>query len=120
MPYYGVEQDWLGIEFDHSHRRNKSALLPARLHVRRALNDLPTQGRLFGLVKINTGNEARAARADARKSGDYLKNSVTRDRLVSNKAYEVLRNAVRWSLDYYASRQRLREEQVLSIVGPEE
>ena len=41
LPYYGVEQDWLGIEYDHSHRRNKSALLPERLHVRRALNDLP-------------------------------------------------------------------------------
>jgi signal transduction histidine kinase len=120
LPYYGVEQDWLRIEFDHSHRRNKSALLPERLHIRRALNDLPTQGRLFGLVKINTGNEARAARADARKSGDYLKIQVTRDRLVSNKAYEVLRDAVRWSLDYYASRQRLREEQVLNIVRPEE
>lgn len=120
LPYYGVEQDWLGIEFDHSHRRNKSQLLPERLHVRRALNDLPTQGRLFGLVTIDTGNEARAASDEARDSGDYLKIQVTRDRLVSNKAYEILRNAVRWSLDYYATRQRLREEQVLDIIRPEE
>lgn len=120
LPYYGVEQDWLGIEFDHSHRRNKSALLPERLHVRRALNDLPTQGRLFGIVTIDTGHEARTANKDARDSGDYLKIQVTRDRLVSNKAYEILRDAVRWSLDYYATRQRLREEQVLDIIRPEE
>ena len=38
LPYYGVDQDWLGIEFDHSHRRNRSNLLPERLQVRRALN----------------------------------------------------------------------------------
>src|SRR5271168_169543 len=50
LPYYGVEQDWLRIEFDHSHRRGRSSLLPERLQVRRALNDLPTQGRLFGIV----------------------------------------------------------------------
>lgn len=120
LPYYGVEQDWLGIEFDHSHRRNKSSLLPERLHVRRALNDLPTQGRLFGLVRIDTGNEARTAPDEARNSGDYLKIQVTRDRLVSNKAYAILKDAVRWSLDYYATRQRLREEQVLDIIRPEE
>ena len=34
LPYYGVEQDWLRIEFDHSHRKHQSALLPSRLHVR--------------------------------------------------------------------------------------
>ena len=120
LPYYGVEQDWLGIEFDHSHRRNKSSLLPDRLHVRRALNDLPTQGRLFGLVVIDTGKEARAARDAEKDSGDFLKIQVTRDRLVANQAYTTLRNAVRWSLDYYASRQRLREEQNLDISRPSE
>ena len=49
LPYYGVEQDWLRIEFDHSHRKNKSSLLPERLHVRRALNDLPTKDAFWGL-----------------------------------------------------------------------
>ncbi|CAO3417868.1 hypothetical protein [Azospirillum doebereinerae] len=120
LPYYGVEQDWLGIEFDHSHRRNKSALLPDRLHVRRALNDLPTQGRLFGVVDIDTGREARSASARAQDSGEYLKIQVTRDRLVANRAYTVLRDAVRWSLDYYATRERLREEGSLDIKRPEE
>jgi signal transduction histidine kinase len=120
LPYYGVEQDWLGIEYDHSHRRNKSGLLPERLHVRRALNDLPTQGRLFGLVAIDTGREARAANEDAKESGEFLKIQVTRDRLVSNRAYATLRDAVRWSLDYYASRQRLREEENLDLQRPSE
>jgi signal transduction histidine kinase len=120
LPYYGVQQDWLGIEYDHSHRRNKSSLLPERLHVRRALNDLPTQGRLFGVVSIDTGREARAADEARKESGEYLKIQVTRDRLVANKAYEVLRDAVRWSLDYYATRERLREERVLNLVRPSE
>ncbi len=120
LPYYGVEQDWLGIEYDHSHRRNKSALLPERLHVRRALNDLPTQGRMFGVVRIDTGREARSARGPDQKSGEYLKIQVTRDRLVANQAYAVLRSAVRWSLDYYATRERLREEGNLDLRRPEE
>lgn len=120
LPYYGVQQDWLGVEFDHSHRRNKSALLPDRLHVRRALNDLPSQGRLFGVVQIDTGQEARLAGEAEQDSGDFLKIQVTRDRLVSNNAYAILRDAVRWSLDYYATRQRLREEQNLDLQRPSE
>ena len=120
LPYYGVDQDWLGIEFDHSHRRNKSNLLPERLHVRRALNDLPTQGRLFGVVSIDTGREARRAKKFQRKGGDFLKIQVTRDRLVGNEAYLCLRDAVRWSLDYYATRQRLREQERVEILRPDE
>ena len=120
LPYYGVEQDWLGIEFDHSHRRNRSNLLPERLHVRRALNDLPTQGRLFGVVFIDTGREAGSANLSQRKDGNFLKIQVTRDRLVSNAAYECLRGAVRWSLDYYATRQRLREQNRAKLARPDE
>ena len=120
LPYYGVEQDWLSIEYDHSHRKNRSALLPERLHVRRALNDLPTQGRLFGVVEINTGREARTAYGAQKEAGEFLKIQVTRDRLVANQAYGLLRDAVRWSLDYYASRQRLREQEKIDISRPEE
>ena len=120
LPYYGVDQDWLGIEFDHSHRKNRSALLPARLHVRRALNDLPTQGRLFGVVDIDTGHEAMTATEDQEEGGDFLKIQVTRDRLVANKAYDELRRAVRWSLDYYATRQRLREQKRAKVERPTE
>ncbi len=118
LPYYGVQQDWLGIEFDHSHRRNKSSLLPERLHVRRALNDLPTQGRLLGVVLIDTGQEAERADHVQRERGDFLKIQITRDRLVSNRSYEQLRDAVRWSLDYYATRQRLREQRKAEIAQP--
>ena len=118
LPYYGVQQDWLGIEFDHSHRRYRSALLPERLQVWRGLNDLPTQGRLFGVVDIDTGREARSATGEQREAGEYLKIQVTRDRLVANRAYEELRNAVRWSLDYYATRQRLREQERAQVVRP--
>ena len=120
LPYYGVDQDWLGIELDHSHRKNRSALLPERLQVRRALNDLPTQGRLFGVVDINTGHEARTATDDQEENGDFLKIQVTRDRLVANGAYDELRRAVRWSLDYYATRQRLREQARAELERPVE
>ena len=120
LPYYGVEQDWLGIEYDHSHRKNRSALLPERLQVRRALNDLPTQGRLFGVVLIDTGKESRAAADLHREAGEFLKIQVTRDRLVANETYQSLRDAVRWSLDYYATRQRIKEQRRVEIVRPKE
>lgn len=118
LPYYGVQQDWLGIEYDHSHRRNRSALLPERLQVRRALNDLPTQGRLFGVVDIDTGKELRFADRQQQETGEYLKIQVTRDRLVANQPYQQLRDAVRWSLDYYATRQRLRTQERVPTVSP--
>ena len=118
LPYYGVQQDWLGIEFDHSHRRYRSSLLPEQLQVRRGLTDLPSQGRLFGVVEIDTGQEARSATRQQRKAGEYLKIQVTRDRLVANRAYGELRDAVRWSLDYYATRQRLREQEHTDLRRP--
>ena len=120
LPYYGVDQDWLRIDFDHSHRTHQSALLPSRLHVRRALNDLPTQGQLFGTVNIDTGRETREAGDSQKESGDFLKLQITRDRLVSNRAYRCLRDAVRWSLDYYATRQRLREQRKADTAPPRE
>lgn len=120
LPYYGVEQDWLGIEYDHSHRKNRSNLLPERLHVRRALNDLPTQGRIFGVVVIDTGQEARTANESQKETGEFLKIQVTRDRLVANQSYQTLRDAVRWSLDYYATRQRLQEQQKAELLRPKE
>ena len=120
LPYYGIEQDWLGIEYDHSHRKNRSNLLPERLQVRRALNDLPTQGRIFGVVSVDTGREARKVGKKQKRNGDFLKIQITRDRLVANQSYQTLRNAVRWSLDYYATRQRLKEQAKINIRQPEE
>lgn len=108
LPYYGVTNDWLEIEYDHAHRRSRSQLLPGRLQFERALNDLPSQGRLLGVVRIDTGAEARAASLDQHETGDYLKILVTRDRLVDNGAYRSLKRSVRQSLDFYATRQRSR------------
>lgn len=108
LPYYGAANDWLGLEFDHSHRRSRSALLPDNLQVSRGLNDLPTQGRVFGIVNVNTGQEQRAARQRQLEAGEYLKIQVSRDRLVGNKAFEVLQRSVRQSIDYYAMLKRQR------------
>src|SRR5690606_32606185 len=34
LPFYGgEEQDWLGLEYDHSHRLNRSELLPKEFQV---------------------------------------------------------------------------------------
>ncbi|WP_242415545.1 ATP-binding protein [Sphingomonas panni] len=118
LPYYGIQSDWLGIEYDHSHRKVKSALLPDSMHVQRALNDLPSQGRLLGVVAIDTGQEARAATEDQAETGDYLKILVTRDRLVDNSASQQLRTVVRRSLDYYATRQRIKAARTTDIARP--
>ena len=53
LPYYGrKEQDWLGIEQDHSHRLSKSQLLPEELQVTEGMNFLPTNSRIFGVLDL--------------------------------------------------------------------
>ena len=48
LPYYGLPQnDWLKLEYDHSHRQHVSQLLPREIQVFRALHDLPTLGRVL-------------------------------------------------------------------------
>ena len=70
LPYYGLPtSDWLQLEYDHSHRQNVSQLLPKEIQVFRALNDLPTLGRVFGIVEVNTSTEPN------------LEIMITRDRL---------------------------------------
>ncbi len=120
LPYYGAENDWLELEYDHSHRRNRSKLLPDYLHVPRALNDLPTQGRIFGVVNVNTSKEIRLAKGHRKDSGEFLKIQVSRDRLVSNKAFLALRDSVRQSIDYYATLKRRRVADTVDIVRPSE
>jgi signal transduction histidine kinase len=105
LPFYGGdEQDWLGLEMDHSHRLNKSQLLPKRLQVRSGLNDLPTNGRIFGVVNISTSIERSKADEEALSRGQYLNVQVTRDRLIDNDSFDELRNCVRWAIDFYAMR----------------
>jgi signal transduction histidine kinase len=120
LPHYGINTDWLRIEFDHAHRRSASALLPSRLQVTRALNDLPSQGRIMGVVSVNTGFEFDRAAPAERNSGEYLKILITRDRLASNDAMLQLTRAVRSSLDFYATRQRIRSDREIEIERPAE
>ena len=120
LPYYGIEQDWLQIEADHSHRQSMSKLLPSELNVPLAMHDLPTMQRVFGVVRINTGRELRRADERARKKGEFLQINVGRDRLVDNTAYRELRRLVRWSIDYYATRFQLRQEQEVRRLRPAE
>jgi signal transduction histidine kinase len=108
LPYYGIEQDWLGLEIDHSHRLMVSKLLPEQLRVPGGMQELPTQTRLYGVVRVNTAREQKSADPKALRSGEYLKIQVTRDRLVDNKAYQDLRYVIRWAIDFYATRVRVR------------
>ena len=118
LPYYGIEQDWLGIQLDHSHRLSISRLLPSELNVPLAMHDLPTTERIFGVVNINTGRELRKADKGARKRGAFLKINIGRDRLVDNAAYQELKRVVRWSIDYYATRYQLRQEREIRQLRP--
>ncbi|EPZ0876781.1 TPA: ATP-binding protein [Pseudomonas aeruginosa] len=111
LPYYGgEEQDWLGLEIDHSHRLNKSKLLPSYLQVQSGLNDLPTNGRIFGVVEISTSHERNTATPDELSKGEYLNVQVTRDRLIDNEAFSELEKSVRWAIDFYAMRSYERRQ----------
>lgn len=112
LPYYGPETDWLRVEMDHAHRLSRSELLPDELQVPEGMNFLPTNSRLFGVVNVDTALERRILRERGTKRGtgtDSLEIQVTRDRLVDNRAFRELRNAVRWSLDFYAVHEARRQ-----------
>ena len=104
IPYAGPAADWLNLEFDHSHRLAQSKLLPDALNVRMGLNFLPTNSRVLGVVDIDTAREARIATRSDNQSHQHLQIQVSRDRLVGNKAFRQLRDAVRVALDYYSTR----------------
>lgn len=98
LPYYGVPtNDWLKIEFDHSHRRTISELLPEKYKITRGLQFLPSLGRIIGVVKVDTTNEKE------------LQIVITRDRLQDSRAYTNLIDVVRWGLDFYAYNEKIRE-----------
>ena len=98
LPYYGdPRSDWLKLEYDHSHRKNVSELLPRGIQVRRALNDLPTLGRVLGVVNVNTSTEPN------------LRIMITRDRLTETTAYEDLVSIVRYAIDWYANETARRK-----------
>jgi signal transduction histidine kinase len=121
LPYYGLNTDWLGIEKDHSHRLHESQLLPKSLQegVSRGLNFLPTQERIFGVVNVDTSAERALAKSGGlRANEDYLKISVTRDRLIDNGAFDDLRFIVRFALDFYAFQEARRKAQEKEMQRP--
>ena len=98
LPYYGLPMsDWLRLEYDHSHRKTVSELLPRSIQVYRALNDLPTLGRVLGVVNINTAKEPN------------LKIMITRDRLTETVAYTDLVRVIRYAIDWYANEAARRK-----------
>jgi signal transduction histidine kinase len=98
LPYYGQPtNDWLQIEYDHAHRRTLSPLLPESLQITRGLNQLPTVGRLFGVVNVNTSREPG------------LEIQITRDRLADTRAYRDLQCVARYALDFYAMEEARRK-----------
>ena len=98
LPYYGdPKSDWLMLEYDHSHRKNASGLLPKAIQVPRALNDLPTLGRVLGVVNVNTATEPN------------LRIMITRDRLAETIAYTDLVRVVRYAIDWYANETARRK-----------
>ena len=101
LPYYGLpENDWLKLEYDHSHRQNVSQLLPEEIQVFRALNDLPTLGRVLGVVKVNTSTEPN------------LEIMITRDRLAETTAYKDLVKTIRYAIDLYANETARRKIEI--------
>ena len=109
LPYYGLPtSDWLKLEYDHSHRKTVSQLIPKDIQVHRALNDLPTLGRVLGIVNINTSREPN------------LKIMITRDRLTETKAYEDLVAMVRYAIDLYANETAKRKIEVKKREGSTE
>jgi signal transduction histidine kinase len=120
LPYYGPDTDWLHIEYDHAHRRSVSQLLPSDLQIPEGLTFLPTQGRIFGVVHVDTSLERDAAISRGRKT-DYLEVQITRDRLTDNAAFRDLEKVVRWALDFYAMEEAKRafsERDALRAVEP--
>jgi len=113
LPYYGPENDWLGIELDHSHRKFTSGLLPAELQVGRGLNYLPTNSRIFGIVHVDTAREREYwVNQHPQANVEPLMIQISRDRLVDNFAFRDLARAVRTAIDYYTMQEAKRAAEV--------
>lgn len=102
LPYYGPDIDWLGIEMSHAHRRSRLRLLPSNMQVEDAGTEIPTNSRVYGIANISTGLESLYGQKKGLPSSETLTIQVTRDRLVDNEAYQVLRRLVAVGIDLYA------------------
>ena len=116
LPYYGSSQDlggqdWLDIATDQGRRVTTSELLPDRLRTSgRYLLDLPNPGRIFGAVEVNTNHE-RHIFENLGSGGEYLQIQPGRDRLAPNRAFDQLRDLVRFAIDFYANRYQALADQ---------
>ncbi len=111
LPFYGLPtSDWLKLEYDHSHRQNKSKLLGKSIEpISNAMHNLPTLGRVLGIVIVNTSNEPN------------LKIMITRDRLAQTTAYDDLVATVRTAIDFYAhetTKRRNKEKEREKSIEP--
>lgn len=69
---------------------------------------------------MNTSRENALAEGRRKNAGEFLKIQVSRDRLVANKAFTALKDAVRQSIDYYATLKRRRVAESVETVRPSE
>lgn len=118
LPYYGADNDWLGIEQDHARRITLSEMLPEELQVPGGLEYLPTNSRIYGVVRINTGTERDLAKEQGFPLREALSIQVSRDRLIDNSAYRELRTLVRTAMDFYATRAAKRANARIESIGP--
>jgi signal transduction histidine kinase len=102
LPYYGPDNDWLRLELDHARRLSRSRLLPAELQVSNAMQDLPSNKRVYGAVNISTSHEQRAASESGRDTSRALAIQISRDRLSDNLAFKQVARTVRVGIDLYA------------------
>ncbi|MFZ6711610.1 ATP-binding protein [Undibacterium sp. TC9W] len=116
LPFYGgAEQDWLRLEIEHSHRLMTSKMLPENLLVQGGLQDLPTLGRVFGIVNVSTSRERNVADKRSIENGQYLNIQLTRDRLITNRSYDSLVYMVRWAFHYYANLSYLKRQKRIKV-----
>lgn len=125
LPYYGSESDWLDLEKEHARRIHRSELLPETLQEQRGLNFLPSQDRIFGVVNVDTSTERNFAQDTDRlfddfAPEDYLKISVTRDRLIENGAFADLKYIVRYAMHFYAMQEAKRQYKLNAERNPVE
>lgn len=70
---------------------------------------LPTKSRMLGVVNLDTGFERdQASRSGTYSENEFLQIQITRDRLVENSAYRSVYQIVRWAVEFYATREKLR------------
>lgn len=119
LPYYGPDNDWLRLELDHARRLSRSRLLPPDLQISNAMQDLPSNKRVFGAANISTSHEQRAAQEANRDSAKALAIQISRDRLADNLAFKQVARTVRLGIDLYAiARAQSKVRRVLERPRP--